>query len=120
MHSLGYPKYVTQGGDWGFYITRAMGLLYPQSVMASHINIIRASAPTWTSHPLLALQHALQPYSQREKEGFERSKWFNEEGNGYRVLQCTKPQTVGYALTDSPVSNVLEYGGSRVLRSRVL
>ncbi|TKA39278.1 hypothetical protein B0A54_08587 [Friedmanniomyces endolithicus] len=74
MHSLGYPKYVTQGGDWGFYITRAMGLLYPQS-----------------------------PYSQREKEGFERSKWFNEEGNGYRVLQCTKPQTVGYALADSPV-----------------
>jgi len=106
MHSLGYTKYVTQGGDWGFYITRAMGLLYPQSVMASHINMIRASPPTWTSHPLLALQHALQPYSQREKEGFERSKWFNEEGNGYRVLQCTKPQTVGYALTDSPVSLV--------------
>ncbi|KAK1808580.1 hypothetical protein LTR12_017051, partial [Friedmanniomyces endolithicus] len=102
MHSLGYPKYVTQGGDWGFYITRAMGLLYPQSVMASHINMIRASPPTWSSHPLLALQHALQPYSQREKEGFERSKWFNEEGNGYRVLQCTKPQTVGYALADSP------------------
>ncbi|KAK1094377.1 hypothetical protein LTR48_000475 [Friedmanniomyces endolithicus] len=120
MHSLGYPKYVTQGGDWGFYITRAMGLLYPQSVMASHINMIRASPPTWSSHPLLALQHALQPYSQREKEGFERSKWFNEEGNGYRVLQCTKPQTVGYALTDSPVSNVHEYGGPRVLRSRVL
>ncbi|KAK0841435.1 hypothetical protein LTS02_016838 [Friedmanniomyces endolithicus] len=120
MHSLGYTKYVTQGGDWGFYITRAMGLLYPQSVMASHINMIRASAPTWTSHPLLALQHALQPYSQREKEGFERSKWFNEEGNGYRVLQCTKPQTVGYALTDSPVSNVHKYGGPRVLRSRVL
>ncbi|KAK0892046.1 hypothetical protein LTR91_021145 [Friedmanniomyces endolithicus] len=102
MHSLGYPKYVTQGGDWGFYITRAMGLLYPQSVLASHINMIRASPPTWTSHPLLALQHALQPYSEREKKGFERSKWFNEEGNGYRVLQCTKPQTVGYALTDSP------------------
>ncbi|KAK0289372.1 hypothetical protein LTR35_002569 [Friedmanniomyces endolithicus] len=103
MHSLGYPKYVTQGGDWGFYITRAMGLLYPQSVMASHINMIRASPPTWSSHPLLALQHAVQPYSEREKKGFERSKWFNEEGNGYRVLQCTKPQTVGYALADSPV-----------------
>ncbi|KAK0830681.1 hypothetical protein LTR03_015777 [Friedmanniomyces endolithicus] len=80
MHSLGYTKYVTQGGDWGFYITRAMGLLYPQSVMASHINIIRASAPTWTSHPLLALQHALQPYSQREKEGFERNyPWSDDD-----------------------------------------
>ncbi|TKA74698.1 hypothetical protein B0A55_05093 [Friedmanniomyces simplex] len=103
MQSLGYNKYVTQGGDWGFYITRAMGLLHPQSVMASHINMIRASPPTWTSHPLLALQHAVQPYSERDKKGFERGKWFNEEGNGYRVLQCTKPQTIGYALTDSPV-----------------
>lgn len=35
MQSLGYDKYVTQGGDWGFYITRAMGLLYPEAVLAS-------------------------------------------------------------------------------------
>ena len=35
MQALGYDKYVTQGGDWGFYITRAMALLYPKSVLAS-------------------------------------------------------------------------------------
>jgi pimeloyl-ACP methyl ester carboxylesterase len=103
MQSLGYEKYVTQGGDWGFYITRAMGLLYPQSVLASHINMIRASPPTWTGNPLLALQHALQPYSKRDREGLARTQWFTQEGSGYRTLQATKPQTIGYSLTDSPV-----------------
>jgi hypothetical protein len=38
MLSLGYNEYVTQGGDWGFYITRAIGLLYPEHCKASHIN----------------------------------------------------------------------------------
>jgi len=89
--------------DWGFYITRAMGLLYPESVLASHINMIRASAPTWTGNPILALQHAVMPYTQGERNGFQRSQWFAEEGSGYRLEQSTKPQTLGYALTDSPV-----------------
>lgn len=65
--------------------------------------MIRANPPTWTSNPLIALQHAVQPYSDRDKKGLERSKWFAEEGSGYRLLQSTKPQTIGYALTDSPV-----------------
>lgn len=104
MLALGYDKYVTQGGDWGFYVTRAIGLLHPEACLASHINMIRASVPSFTSNPLLALQHALQPYSMRDKAGFERSKWFTEEGTGYRLLQSTKPQTLGYALHDSPVA----------------
>jgi pimeloyl-ACP methyl ester carboxylesterase len=104
MIALGYKQYVTQGGDWGFYVTRAMGLLHPEAVLASHINMIRASAPTFSSNPLLATQHALQPYSARDKAGFERTKWFMEEGTGYRLLQSTKPQTIGYALHDSPVA----------------
>lgn len=104
MLSLGYAKYVTQGGDLGFYVTRAIGLLHPEACLASHVNMVRALPPTWTSHPLLALQHALQPYSERDRKGFERSKWFQEEGSGYRLLQSTKPQTIGYALSDSPVA----------------
>lgn len=103
MRSLGYERYATQGGDWGFYITRAMGLLFPDAVIASHTNMLRALQPTWTAHPLLALQHAVQPYTERDIKGLERSKWFAEEGSGYRLLQSTKPQTLGYALTDSPV-----------------
>lgn len=80
-----------------------MGLLYPESVLASHINMIRASAPTWSSHPMLALQHALTPYSTRDRAGFARTQWFADEGSAYRVQQSTKPQTLGYGLADSPV-----------------
>lgn len=104
MQSLGYKKYVTQGGDWGYYITRTIGLLYPDFCLASHINMIRANPPNWSSNPLLALSHAVVPYSDFEKKGLERQKWFMEEGSGYHLLQRTKPQTIGYALTDSPVA----------------
>ncbi|KYG47164.1 hypothetical protein M433DRAFT_63683 [Acidomyces richmondensis BFW] len=103
MKSLGYERYATQGGDWGFYITRTMGLLYPDSIIGSHINMIRAQAPTFFSHPLLALKHSLIPYTNQDRLGFARSQWFAEEGSGYRLLQSTKPQTLGYSLSDSPV-----------------
>ncbi|TVY56057.1 putative epoxide hydrolase, partial [Lachnellula cervina] len=104
MLSLGYNEYVTQGGDWGFYITRTIGYLYPDHCKASHINMMRAEAPSYTSHPLLALQHQLTPYTAKEKEGFARTGWFAEEGRGYFVEQSTKPQTLAYALNDSPVA----------------
>lgn len=86
------------------YITRAMGALYPSSIIASHINMIRASAPTFTSHPILYLQHALKRYSAAERKGLERQNWFLNEGSGYRTQQGTKPQTLGYGLADSPVA----------------
>lgn len=73
--------------------------------MASHINLILTEgAPKWSQSPLLALQHSLYPYSPREKAGLERSKWFDEQGYGYNLLQSTKPQTIGFALRDSPVA----------------
>ncbi|KAF2084427.1 alpha/beta-hydrolase [Saccharata proteae CBS 121410] len=105
MQQLGYPQYITQGGDWGYYITRAIGLLYPSSCVASHINMIRPlGPPKLTQNPLLALQYLLTPYSAADKAGFERTNWFLKEGSGYRFLQSTKPQTLGYALADSPVA----------------
>lgn len=104
MLDLGYPRYVTQGGDWGFYTTRIMGLLYPHAVLASHINMVRASAPSFASQPLLALQHALTPYTPTEKCGLERSDWFLTQGQAYRQLQATKPQTLAFAFADSPVA----------------
>ncbi|KAL1792119.1 hypothetical protein ACET3X_009870 [Alternaria dauci] len=104
MQDLGYEKYVTQGGDWGFYITRSMGILYPDSVLASHINMVRAHAPTFASQPVLALQHAITPYTDAESKGLKRSEWFLNDGQAYRQLQATKPQTLSYAFADSPVA----------------
>ncbi|KAJ5335041.1 hypothetical protein N7452_007444 [Penicillium brevicompactum] len=104
MIKLGYNKYVTQGGDWGFWTTRFIGHLYPEHCQASHINSVLARPPKFAINPLLALQHTLAPYNEREKKGLERSKWFDTEGFGYNKLQSTKPQTIGIALHDSPVA----------------
>ena len=84
-------------------ITRIIGYLYPESCKANHINLIRGNKPRFSSNPLLALRHALTPYSERDRNGFARSKWFIEEGSGYRHEQSTKPQTLGYSLADSPI-----------------
>ncbi|KAI9847191.1 MAG: hypothetical protein M1837_003054 [Sclerophora amabilis] len=104
MLQLGYNDYVTQGGDWGFWITRSIGMLYPHSCKASHLNMIYSKAPSYSHNPLLALQHSITPYSERDKKELERTEWFRKEGRGYNVLQSTKPQTVTYALQDSPVA----------------
>ena len=55
-------------------------------------------------HPILLLQYLLGWYTPSEKHGLERSKVFEKSGLGYYHQQSTKPQTLGYALTDSPVA----------------
>ncbi|OQE28419.1 hypothetical protein PENSTE_c003G00881 [Penicillium steckii] len=104
MIKLGYGQYVTQGGDWGYWITRAVGYRYPDHCKASHVNMIEARPPKWSTSPFLALQHALMPYSDAEKAGRKRAEWFDREGYGYNTIQRTKPQTIGVSLADSPVA----------------
>ncbi|KAI1620733.1 microsomal epoxide hydrolase [Exophiala viscosa] len=104
MLRLGYSEYVTQGGDWGWSITRAMSLLYPQHCRATHLNMDAADPPTFLKHPFLAIEAALRPLSEREKQGVARSEWFEKEGFGYNLQQRTKPQTLAYGLADSPVA----------------
>ncbi|KAK7689868.1 hypothetical protein QCA50_006507 [Cerrena zonata] len=104
MLSLGYKEYVTQGGDWGYHILRRQVQLYGGThVKAWHTNYPRATQPTFTSGPLVYLKSLVKPYSARDKQGFERTKWFVEKGRGYQGIQSTKPQTLGYSLADSPV-----------------
>ncbi|KAL1850097.1 hypothetical protein Plec18170_007195 [Paecilomyces lecythidis] len=105
MLKLGYSEYATQGGDWGYYITRTMSLLYPNNCKATHLNMNSiTSPPSILRHPLLALEHFLKPYTPEEKAGLDSARRFAERGSGYRVIQTTRPQTIAYALTDSPVS----------------
>lgn len=105
MLQLGYDKYVTQGGDWGFIITRRMGIQYPTHVLASHLNFVRVSKPPGLAEtPGQYLKHAVLPYSKAEREGLERSRWFQKEGFGYNLEQSTRPHTLGLGLADSPVA----------------
>lgn len=105
MLKLGYDQYVTQGGDWGFMITRFVGAAYPKHCLASHLNFVRVhQPPTLTKSPLLYLRHVLTPYDALDKAGLARTAWFRNEGIGYNMTQSTKPSTLGFALADSPVA----------------
>ncbi|KAK3692613.1 Alpha/Beta hydrolase protein [Podospora appendiculata] len=103
MLRLGYPKYVTQGGDWGFMITRIIGVEYPAHCLASHLNYIRSNRPTLLKHPRQYFNYLL-PLSKREKDGLARTEWFHSQGYGYNTEQSTRPATIGAALADSPVA----------------
>jgi hypothetical protein len=112
MVRLGYDQYVTQGGqtflfpcqssenltegNWGNYIARAISLLYPQHCKATHFNTDVGSKPNFFKTPLIAIEAAFRPLNAREKQGIERTEWFDKEGLGYNLLQSTKPQTLGY------------------------
>ncbi|KAF2637191.1 alpha/beta-hydrolase [Massarina eburnea CBS 473.64] len=104
MLKLGYDNYVTQGGDWGFLITRAMGFLYRDHVLASHLNFILTLPPSPLSKPLLALQYLMGNLTPAEKEGLKRTQEFMDTGSGYNNIQKTRPHTIGFALADSPVA----------------
>ena len=90
---LGYQYFVAQGGDWGSFISAYLGLEWPDLVQAIQINLltIRREPPT-----TFADNPEVRAY-RRELE-----YWLREE-TGYSSIQATKPQTLAYALTDSPV-----------------
>lgn len=102
MLALGYTKYVTQGGDWGYFITRTIDRAYPKHCVASHFNMAIPTFPK-PSQPLLFLKFMFTPFTSDERARLEQAKKFQEEGMGYLKVQSTKPQTIGYSQADSPV-----------------
>lgn len=101
MLRLGYDSYVTQGGDWGALITRAMASAYgPRHLKAQHLNLGFYSFPSFRKTPSLFVQAMLTPFTAREKAGLAKTGKFFAEGNGYGAIQSTRPQTLGYGLTD--------------------
>lgn len=72
MLKLSYLEYDdTQGGGRAF-ITRPIGFLYNKHCKASHINCLASKKPSFKKHPMLALQHALRPYTEKDKQGFQK------------------------------------------------
>ncbi|MGZ4319699.1 MAG: epoxide hydrolase family protein [Gaiellaceae bacterium] len=95
MHRLGYTRYVAQGGDVGAAVTDAMGRQAPEGLLAIHLNLLRTALGDASSLPA---------ESERERAALEALATFNTSGRGYFLEQATRPQTIGYALLDSPVS----------------
>ncbi|WP_440765547.1 epoxide hydrolase family protein [Natronorubrum sp. DTA7] len=95
MDRLGYDRFVAQGGDWGALITAILGATYPDRVDAIHTNMLFLS-PSSLAAPMEMLD-------ERGRADYEATKEFRETGSGYHEIQATKPQTLAYGLTDSPV-----------------
>lgn len=93
-----------QGGDIGYTIARMIAMKYgPKHCKAHHINSAAPAEPTAESFPELYKQVQDTPLSGGEIAALQRAQWFGTEGNGYYRIQATRPQTVSYSMTDSPV-----------------
>jgi len=103
MRRLGYDRYATQAGDWGFWITRRIALDYPAHCRASHYNMIWAREPPGWDQARYERELSARELAS-EKRAQERMAWFQATGRGYNTVQSTKPQTIAYALHDSPAA----------------
>jgi pimeloyl-ACP methyl ester carboxylesterase len=96
MQRLGYTKWVAQGGDWGSGVTHALGHVRPSGLVAAHVN--------W---PLVFPEQMPAKPTPEEQAAYAAAGRFANEEFGYFKEQATRPQTVGYALADSPVGQAM-------------
>jgi pimeloyl-ACP methyl ester carboxylesterase len=95
MHRLGYSRYVAQGGDQGAAVTDTMARQAPEGLVGIHLNFLRNALSEDTPGPA---------ESEEERAAVEAIETFKKTGSGYFLEQATRPQTIGYALLDSPVA----------------
>jgi pimeloyl-ACP methyl ester carboxylesterase len=95
MHRLGYTRYVAQGGDVGALVTDLMGRQAVEGLVGYHLNLLTA---------VLAIGDQLPKQSEQERAAAEAFATFRQDGFGYFLEMATRPQTIGYALLDSPVA----------------
>jgi pimeloyl-ACP methyl ester carboxylesterase len=94
MHRLGYVRYVAQGGDVGASVTDQMGRQAPEGLIGIHMNLL-----------VTTLSGAPVPENTEEERAARKAiNTFRASGFGYFLEQSTRPQTIGYALLDSPVA----------------
>jgi pimeloyl-ACP methyl ester carboxylesterase len=94
MRRLGYTRYVAQGGDVGASVTDAMGRQAPEGLRGIHMNLL---VTTLSGAPV-------PENTEEERAAREAINIFRASGFGYFLEQATRPQTIGYALLDSPVA----------------
>src|SRR5215813_3494219 len=93
MGRLGYNRYVAQGGDWGSIITTTLAQMRPVGLVGIHLNM-----PVVFPDPI-----PTTGLSEVEQRAIEKFRDFQSDGFGYFLEQSTRPQTIGYALADSPI-----------------
>jgi pimeloyl-ACP methyl ester carboxylesterase len=93
MDRLGYTRYVAQGGDVGAGVSDAMSRIAPDGLIGVHTNLL-----------VPALGGAMPTDTDEERAAAAQIATFGQSGNGYFIEMATRPQTIGYALLDSPVA----------------
>src|SRR6516162_2043696 len=94
MRRLGHTRYVAQGGDVGAFVTDQMGRQAPEGLLGIHLNLLQT-----------ALGGAMLPTeTEQERAAADARNTFMTSGFGYFLEQATRPQTIGYALLDSPLA----------------
>jgi len=91
MLRLGYRRFAAHGGDWGSAVTRSLAAHHAQHCIGIHLTLALGTRP-----------RALDIPTSEETRALQEIKLYREGGSGYARLQATRPQTVGYGLTDSP------------------
>ncbi|MGD9749939.1 MAG: epoxide hydrolase family protein [Acidimicrobiia bacterium] len=91
MARLGYDRYFAQGGDWGSAVTTSIGGQDPEHCLGIHITLAMIGAPKLEGEP-----------SAEEQRAIDGSAFYAQWDSGYSKQQSTRPQTLGYGLTDSP------------------
>jgi epoxide hydrolase len=98
MARLGHDRYGAQGGDWGSMISRTIGIVDPDHVIGVHLNMLAAVVPG-TPEEIAAL-------SPEDQARLRSGAYYMAELSGYMQIQSTRPQTLSYGLTDSPVGQL--------------
>lgn len=92
MKRLGYDRFVAQGGDWGAIVTNWMAHTRPPECIAVHLNMVLIEPD----------EDDIANWDERDRAGAKRYEYYKNIDSGYAKQQATRPQTIGYALTDSP------------------
>jgi pimeloyl-ACP methyl ester carboxylesterase len=103
MKRLGYTRYVAQGGDWGSPISSAMARQAVPGLLGIHINLA-ATVPSDVAAALAVGGPAPAGLSEKERAAFDSIGTFFMKYRAYGLMMGTRPQTIGYALADSPVA----------------